>query len=239
MATMDQPFPGAVGITDLRVYPWPAVDGVAGGSPHLHLVSSECYVVVGGAGRLETLTLDGLATHDLRPGTVVSFSPGTIHRAVNDGDLRVVVVMANSGLPEAGDAVLTFPPDVVADPAAYAAAVDLRGTGGAPCEERARARRDLAVEGYLRLRAAAAAGDLAPLRELHAAAGRLVADRLPRWRELLAGGPVAAADRSLADVAGLAAGSVAHLADASVRTVDVSGRTEAFGMCGYLRPFVP
>ena len=32
-----------------------------------------------------------------------------LHRAVNDGDLQVVVVMRNSGLPEAGDAVLTFP----------------------------------------------------------------------------------------------------------------------------------
>ncbi|GAB3933934.1 hypothetical protein GCM10027614_06000 [Micromonospora vulcania] len=48
-----------------------------------------------------------------------------MHRLVNGGGLSIVVLMQNSGLPEAGDAVLTFPPDVLADPAAYAAAAAL------------------------------------------------------------------------------------------------------------------
>lgn len=37
--------------------------------------------------------------------------------------------MENSGLPEAGDAVLTFPPDTVADPGRYRAAAAFPGTG--------------------------------------------------------------------------------------------------------------
>lgn len=45
----------------------------------------------------------------LAAGSVDWFTPGTIRRAVNHSGLTVVVVMANAGLPEAGDAVMTFP----------------------------------------------------------------------------------------------------------------------------------
>ncbi len=57
--------------------------------------------------------------------------------------------MSNSGLPEAGDAVLTFPPAILADPDRYAAAADLPN-GGAPGTDITTAyrRRDLAVEGF-------------------------------------------------------------------------------------------
>ncbi len=49
---------------------------------------------------------------------------------VRGGDLRITVLMQNGGLPEAGDAVFTFPPEVLADPGAYAAAATLPpGTG--------------------------------------------------------------------------------------------------------------
>ncbi|WP_125776977.1 cupin domain-containing protein [Antribacter gilvus] len=238
MTTSTTVLPGAVGLSDLRVYPWPTEDGLAGGSPHLHLVSTECYVVLGGSGRLETLTTDGVRVHPLEPGRVVWFPPGTIHRAINDGDLHVLVVMSNSGLPEAGDAVMTFPPDVVADPAAYAAAANVRDAAGTPSEDLARARRDLAVSGYLRLRAAVEAGDGDALRQFHEAAGALVSERLPRWRELLAAGPGAQASLSATHVEALAAGSVAHLAGATVSTLD-GGPNETLGMCGYLHPYLP
>ena len=151
--------PGAVGITALRVYDWEAADGLCGGSPHLHLCCTEGYVVVGGAGRVQTLSASGSAETPLRPGDVVWFTPGTIHRAVNDGDLHVVALMQNSGLPEAGDAVLTLPPEHLADPDAYRRAVSLAGPDG-PSPERARARRDLAVEGFTRLRERTEAGEI-------------------------------------------------------------------------------
>jgi hypothetical protein len=44
-------FPGATGVTVLDVYDWPARDGLPGGSAHVHLASTEGYVVLAGAGR--------------------------------------------------------------------------------------------------------------------------------------------------------------------------------------------
>ena len=110
-------FPGGTALSGLAVYDWATEDGLCGGSPHLHTVCTEAYAVIGGTGSLQTLTRAGFQEVPLRAGSVVWFTPGTIHRAVNtDGSLRVLVVMANAGLPEAGEAVLTFPPEIVSDP---------------------------------------------------------------------------------------------------------------------------
>uniref|UniRef100_UPI0028ECB2AD cupin domain-containing protein n=1 Tax=uncultured Cellulomonas sp. TaxID=189682 RepID=UPI0028ECB2AD len=136
--------PGGVSVSHLRVYDWPARDGVGlagSGSPHLHVVSSEAYVVLGGTGSVHTLGPAGLAVHPLQPGSIVSFGPGVVHRAVNDGELEVLVLMSNAGLPEAGDAVLTFPASVLADPAAYRAAATLPGPDASDDELAAAARR--------------------------------------------------------------------------------------------------
>jgi mannose-6-phosphate isomerase-like protein (cupin superfamily) len=130
-------FPGATAVTVLDVYDWPAPDGLPGGSAHVHLASTEGYVVLSGAGRLQTLGERGYAETRLRPGECLWFTPGTIHRLVNDGDLRLLIVMQNAGLPEHGDAVLTFPPPVLADPAAYARAASL--TSGDPGDANHRA----------------------------------------------------------------------------------------------------
>ena len=70
-------FPGAVGLSQLEVYPWPTADHEHGGSPHMHLACAECYVVVSGRGRLETLDYKGLTTTELHPGDVVCLrTPG-------------------------------------------------------------------------------------------------------------------------------------------------------------------
>src|SRR5690242_18882985 len=172
-------FPGATGVTVLDVYDWPAPDGLPGGSAHVHLASTEGYVVLSGAGRLQTLGERGYAETHLRPGECLWFTPGTIHRLVNDGGLRLLIVMQNAGLPEHGDAVLTFPPEVLADPAAYASAASLTsGTSGAsssPDTEEAlaaaaRRRASLAVEGYLALRERVAADGPAAIGDFYAAA---------------------------------------------------------------------
>lgn len=94
--------PGAVAVSHLSVYDWPAADGVCGGTPHLHLTCSEAYVVTGGRGAVQTLTTSGYEVTPLAPGTVAWFTPGTIHRLVNEDDLRITVLMQNNGLPEAG-----------------------------------------------------------------------------------------------------------------------------------------
>jgi mannose-6-phosphate isomerase-like protein (cupin superfamily) len=184
------PFPGGVGISGLRVYDWPTVDGLCGGSPHVHLTCAECYYVIGGEGSVQTLTSRGFASTPLREGTVAWFTPGTIHRLVNDGDLRIIVVMQNSGLPEAGDAVFTFPPPVLADAQSYAA----RAQAGDA--ESAQLRRDLALEGFLELRPHVEAGEVAALEDFYRSAVRLKQDVLDSWEKRWREGALASAERT-------------------------------------------
>ncbi len=157
----------------------------------MHLVSTEAYVVVAGTGMLYTVDSSGYRETALATGSVVWFTPGTIHRAVNGGGLRVVVIMSNAGLPEAGDAVLTFPSGILKDPAAYRAAAVLPSRN-TQTEREADAflRRDLAVEGFAAIRDAAKAGDLAPLHDFYAAATALVQDRAAGWVPIVEDGPV-------------------------------------------------
>ncbi|EFE70987.1 conserved hypothetical protein [Streptomyces viridosporus ATCC 14672] len=227
----EAPLPGAVGLSHLSPYDWEAADGVCGGSPHLHLVCTEAYVVTGGHGAVQTLSPDGHRDVPLRPGTVAWFTPGTVHRMVQGDGLRITVLMQNSGLPEAGDAVFTFPPEVLADPGRYAAAATLPPGTGPETEAAARRRRDLAVEGYLPLRAALVAGDGGPYREFQRAAARLVRDRVPRWRELWRAGALAAAARTGAQLDALADGDLTHLGEAAAYRAEPS-RLGGFGMCG-------
>ncbi|MGY3515281.1 cupin domain-containing protein [Micromonospora haikouensis] len=232
--------PNGVGVSGLEVYPWAASDGCHGGSPHLHTACTEAYVVVGGRGELHTLTPAGPATTPLLPGTVAWFTPGTVHRAVNLGGLRVVVIMENSGLPEAGDAVLTFPPEILADPAAYAEAASLgpEPADSPAAERRARHRRDLAVRGYLAIRRDLAAGDTSSLRELYRAAVSLTAPRTAAWHRILDAGPAASLREVRRRLRSLADGSGAHLAEANVRVRTAPEPDQRpFGMCGRLSPY--
>ncbi|MGK5445515.1 cupin domain-containing protein [Micromonospora sp. URMC 105] len=239
MSTSTEPapvtLPGGVGVSRLRVYDTIAPDGLAGGTPHLHLACTEGYVVTGGAGLVQTLTLDGYRELPLHPGAVAWFEPGTIHRLVNHDRLEITVLMQNSGLPEAGDAVLTLPPELLADADRYAAAVRLPN-GGAPGGDLAAAyaRRDLAVHGFVRLRSGLAAGDPGPLREFHAAAARLVRPGLDRWRRRWRTGALDAAERTGRHLDALAEGRPEHLAGARVRWRDRPHEHGRLGMCGLL-----
>ena len=67
--TAAQSFPGATGVTLLDVYDWPTADGLRGGSAHIHLASTEGYVVLRGAGRLQTLGSHG---YQETPGRVAA-----------------------------------------------------------------------------------------------------------------------------------------------------------------------
>lgn len=218
---MVTPFPGGVGISGLRVYDWPSVDGVCGGSPHVHLACSECYYVIGGQGSVQTLTPRGFAETPLREGTVAWFTPGTVHRLVNDGDLRIIVIMQNSGLPEAGDAVFTFPPEVLADEERYLSCAQ------AADEESARKRRDLALEGFLELRRS---GDL---QAFYRAAAGLKRNSLDAWEKRWRSGALASAERTGEHLDRLRDGDIGHLADADVHVTQKEGPPR-FGMCGRL-----
>lgn len=226
-------FPGGVALTDLQVYDWESADGSCGGSPHLHTASSEGYLVLAGAGAVHTISSTGLQEHPLQPGEVVWFSPGTVHRLVNHGGLHLAVVMQNAGLPEAGDAVLTFPARVLDDPGAYAAAAAL--PTGAERGAAARARRDLALAGYLELRAAVEARGPAALAELHARAARLVQPRVARWRQLWAATVAAETERTRAQLESLERGEPGALTAAAVARGEQTPGERAYGMCGRLR----
>ncbi|WP_090004398.1 cupin domain-containing protein [Lentzea albidocapillata] len=221
------PFPGGIGISGLRVYDWPTVDGLCGGSPHVHLTCAECYYVIGGQGSVQTLTRRGFAETPLREGTVAWFTPGTIHRLVNDGDLRIIVVMQNSGLPEAGDAVFTFPAEVLADAENYPAHAQ------AGDEESARQRRDLALEGFLELRRRVEEGEGAALDDFYRSAVQLKQDVLDAWEKRWRAGALASAERTGEQLDRLRDGDIGHLGAADIHVMRAEG-PQRFGMCGRL-----
>lgn len=238
--------PGAVGVTHLTVYATPAPDGLAGGSPHLHLACTEAYVAIAGRGAVQTLGPAGFAELPLEAGRLVWFSPGVIHRLINlDGRLEILVIMGNAGLPEAGDFVLTFPPDVLADPAAYrsAAAMSAGGRVYASGDEAARARRDLSVEGFAILRERHMREGRPALEAFYRAAVALVGSKLDDWHEVWTNGPLAAAERTGEDLAALRAGSIEGLLRGQVAALPAPPTApddeRKLGMCGTLGLYLP
>lgn len=244
------PFPGGVSLSHLRVYDWPTPDGAGrsgGGTPHLHTASSEGYVVLAGAGSVQTLGPQGFAETALVPGAVVWFTPGVVHRLVNDGGLEILVIMSDAGLPEAGDAVLTFPADVLSDVGRYREAATLPTPERRPGAQdddvvvaaAARARRDLALEGFATLRSRMEHEGTSGLDDLYAAAGRLVADRVPRWQEIWAAGVLDQTAATAQVLADLAQGNAPHLARAAVGSTSARSSLRRYGMCGRLEAWSP
>lgn len=230
-------FPGAVGFTHLCVYDSAAPDGMIGGSPHVHLASAEAYVTQVGHGQVQTLGPDGFQLFDLRPGAVVWFEPGVIHRLVNtSGDLEILCVMQNAGLPEAGDAVLTFPDHVLADPAAYERAV---GVSGPEPLSSAWQRRDLAVEGFSEMFNAGAEGRPERYRQFLQRAVALRQSRIPEWRRLWQERPLAEVQRTGQRLDEIEAGSTDALTRAGVASFMPQTDEPGYGMCGRLDTYLP
>ncbi|QCO97222.1 cupin domain-containing protein [Arthrobacter sp. 24S4-2] len=232
-------FPGATALSEVSIYDWPGADGAAGGTPHLHTASAEAYVVQAGTGRLETLDSRGFTSTALAPGVVLWFTPGTVHRAINDsGDLLVLVLMQNAGLPENGDAVMTFPPEHLTDPEAYrrAAALEHKDADrGVPAaEEAARRRRDLALEGYFALKEAVLESGPGALAEFHAAAARLVGSKTGTWAEFLAGGAARQAEVTRQQLRSLDAAESFYLQEART-TMGKRETRRIYGMCGRIQ----
>lgn len=232
-------FPAGTAVSCLTVYDQTGPDGVAGGSAHVHLACTEGYVVLSGQGRLQTLGPEGFTETPLAPMTVAWFSPGVIHRLINEGDLRILVVMQNSGLPEAGDSVLTFPPGHLTDPAAYRAVASLpdpAAAGSLSPADAARRRKNLAVEGFTQLRDQVAEIGPKALEEFYAAASALVRDSVPAWRERWEAGPLAAAVRTGEQLDKLSQGRVDYLQQGRL-TVLPPPADRGYGMCGRLAAY--
>jgi mannose-6-phosphate isomerase-like protein (cupin superfamily) len=230
------PFPAGTSVTHLTVYDWTGQDGLAGGSAHVHLACTEGYVVLGGTGRLQTLSRDGFAETPLAPMTVAWFGPGVVHRLINDGGLQILAVMQNGGLPEAGDSVLTFPPEHLAGPGAYRAAAALDTSGEQAAAQSAQRRQQLAVQGFLVLREMVDRDGPAALEEFYAAAAALVRERVPAWSDIWRQGPLAAALRTGEQLGLLAAGRHDHLAQGQL-TVLSPPAARSYGMCGRLAAY--
>jgi mannose-6-phosphate isomerase-like protein (cupin superfamily) len=225
--------PGGIGISKLSVYDIEAPDGLVGGTPHVHLACSEGYYAIAGAGAVQTLTPKGYAETQLQPATVVWFDPGTIHRLVNGGGLQILTLMSNSGLPEAGDAVLTLPPEYLTDRDTYLKATTLTGEGEARTRS-AMARRDLALEGYAVLRERYEAEGPSALDEFYAAAVRIVQPKLADWRKRWEQGARRLADETGAALDALEAGTAPHLQTAELHRLPAPTEFGRHGMCGRL-----
>jgi hypothetical protein len=232
-------FPGAVGLTHLQVYTSTSIDGLIGGSPHMHLTSAEAYVPTRGSGEAQTFSADGLQTHRLEPGRVVWFEPGIIHRLVNSsGDLEILAIMQNAGLPEAGDAVFTFPDAIMADADQYAAAASLPEGITDLRYQAAQARRDLAITGFHEMLA-----QPDPLAALNRFLTQAIARKrhlFERWSDVLREGTEAESQLARQRLDAIVAGSTALLRTGRQAASDGGGNTHTgIGMCGLLQQFEP
>ncbi len=235
------PLPGGTSVSHVKVYDSVGPDGLAGGSPHLHTVCTEAYLVIAGEGMVQTLSGEGYAETPLVHGTIAWFSPGTVHRLVNlDGRLELYVLMSNAGLPEAGDMVLAFEPDVLADPDGYRAVADLpvdgRTTEGSP--DAAMRRRNLAVDGFIHWRRAVETTGPPALNGLYAAAVELLGQRPQTWSSLVDADPTRDLERSQLQVGALRgsdpSAAVSRLHESAVRSRSLLPGTRAMGCCGTL-----
>jgi mannose-6-phosphate isomerase-like protein (cupin superfamily) len=228
------PLPGGVGLSRLRVYDWEGPDGLRGGSPHVHLACSEAYLVLDGAGAVQTLGPAGFNETPVERGSLLWFTPGLVHRLINGGDLEIVVLMQIATLPEAGDCILSFPEDVLRDRQAYleAAAHDPGRSVGAVDDDTARRRRDLAVVGFNELRERMAVEGAPALRRFYELAAGVAAPLAPAWRQAWESGPSAASERAEELITGLEDGAVPPVAASMFGLQPPAG--EVLGLCGRL-----
>lgn len=229
-------FPGGTSLSHLCVYDWETADGLHGGSPHLHTLSIEAYVVTSGRGEVHTISAAGPARDDLAAGSLLWFTPGTVHRLINHDQLQMQVIMSNAGLPEAGDAVLTFPEEILADPQRYREAVALPAEGDdAARAEAARTRRDLALTGYEQLLGRIESQGPEAMEHFHELAVNLVRPRIGDWQQIWARTVEAETERTRAQLLALGAGDGAHLREAAVIRGEPRPEPRLWGMCGRLQ----
>ena len=202
---------------------------------------TEAYLVIAGEGMVQTLSGEGYAETPLVHGTIAWFSPGTVHRLVNlDGRLELFVLMSNAGLPEAGDMVLAFHPDLLADSDGYRAAADLpvdaRTTEDPP--DAAVRRHNLAVDGFTHWRSAVEAAGPSALSDLYAATVTLVGERPRAWGSLVDADPTLDLERSRSQIRALCATdrspAASRLQESAVRSRSLLPDTRAMGCCGTL-----
>jgi mannose-6-phosphate isomerase-like protein (cupin superfamily) len=234
-----QGLPGGVGVSYLEVYESESPDGIRGGSAHVHLSCTESYVVIGGSGRLQTLSRQGFEEIELHERQVVWFTPGVVHRLVSNGDLDIIIVMQNGGLPESGDCILSFPEEYLKDRARYREAVQLPPIelGRDVVDAAAKTRKDLSITGFVALRAAVERDGFAALEAFYRDAAALVEGDRDRWRELWQQGAVQATETTGSQLDELDGGDLSYLAQGALRMTEVRAGSPRAGMCGRITSF--
>lgn len=224
--------PGGISMSRLKVYATPAPDdGQRGGTPHVHLLCSELYSVLGGSGAVELIdAASGFTRVELHAGDALLFKPGTLHRLINPrGDLEILVIMQHGGLPERGDNVACFSDSLLADDDAFADAMRAATLADAY------GRRDRGVTGFLALKAAFAtdanAGQTALRRFLTLALARTAAARA-EW-DAIVQGEIETARDALDQLEALGTGDMTALLNAEHAVVR-GGTPASIGYCGQL-----
>lgn len=223
--------PGGTLLTRLKVYDSAGPDGLRGGTPHVHLVCTELYYVLSGTGSVELLDRNGFSTAELSPHAALLFNSGTIHRLINPkGDLDILIMMQNSGLPERGDNVVTFQNEMLADPSRYAAAMKAETLSDAL------RRRDRGVEGFLELKAAFAESKTAGQRaldEFYKLAALRTKPVHQEWYKRVTNGAFEDAQESLHKIIELSGGKTEYLRAARHEFIPAADCAQV-GFCGQL-----
>lgn len=225
---------GGLGMTEVHVYAQcPAPDGQCSGCPHVHAITDEAYYVLRGSGAVELHDLQhGYRREPLRVGDYMHFSPLVMHRLISDGDLVILGIMGNAGLPEAGDARVYFGADVDASADLYADRMSLGQRYGL---EGALERRDHAVRAYEELMRwwtddrDRYFADLSRFFEVHRHG---VVPQRESFRRAIDTGPRGWAERSASRLEGLPL-PIPGVAPVVARNATVE---PGLGMCGVLKP---
>lgn len=227
--------PGGILISRVEIYASESPDGQRGGTPHLHLACDELYYVLSGQGGVELIDATGFQSRPLSPGAAICFTPGTIHRAINpEGDLAILVIMQNKGLPERGDVAVCFPRRILSSAEEYRRAMQVQDAGSA-CR-----RRDLGVEGFVELKQAFArspAEGREALDFFYRVAIERTRDQWAAWSRIVEQGPAALVQRSRHFLEALQAGSPEWLRQG--RSFGVDTGPEKFGFCGHVHSYQP
>jgi mannose-6-phosphate isomerase-like protein (cupin superfamily) len=235
------PISGAIGMSHLKVYTTEAPDGLRGGCPHMHFTCTETYVVLGGRGSVQALGYGGFEEVLLETGQLMWYTPGVIHRLINqDGKLELLVIMQNAGLPEAGDHVLSFPPEVLADREAYLKAASLATAEGlvyAGGEEAAFRRRDLAVQGFNLLRERVEREGPSAMADFYRQAVEIVRANAEHWRHIWDATALATVRETEDHLRAVVRGETGHLHEGRVYTLPSPGDARKLGFCGWLSPY--
>ncbi|HLU08710.1 MAG TPA: cupin domain-containing protein [Oceanobacillus sp.] len=226
--------PGATLLTRLKVYDTVTPDGQRGGTPHFHFLCTEMYFVLNGTGAVEMIDGQGFSRVDLKPHSALVFTPGTIHRLINpNGDLEILVIMQNSGLPERGDNIVCFTDEWLADKDRYTEAMTVKTI------EDAYRRRDRGVEGFLQLKAAFEDDPekgCEALRKIYRQASLLVDAQKDEWGSIIEKGALTEADVALQRVDLLKNHEIDYLFGAQHFLIEAQNYS-SLGFCGHLNRY--